>query len=153
MAFCERCGSERPIIFARFDSRAGYVVWSERRWIEGYFCSDCLHAEYKVHTSYCLKRGWWSVVGIVETPVMIIRNVVRHLVAQRQLRSGRSVGVGLEKQIDAAMIPGKPAHAKCGNCESVITSGSVRCRNCGAWFSEERMKELSIIQDYPGFWG
>jgi hypothetical protein len=70
---CNVCGAQ-PAIKVKLVKIQGMLVMHQLTWSKGYFCQDCglrKHAEFQ---SSMLSKGWWSVGGLIGTPMYLMLN-------------------------------------------------------------------------------
>ena len=84
---CQVC-ARTPAARVAFRSLVGMLVLHRLRTVRGWYCSDCGLAIFRAQTGRTLVAGWWSVTGLLGTPVVLLANVWRlHTVTR--LRPGR----------------------------------------------------------------
>ena len=93
---CGRCGQitaqPRYIIFHRVKS---FLLWARVQRVEGIFCRDCADIAAAQTSTYCWTWGWWSIPGLILTPLALLRNVLggvkpRHVNARILIRQARA---------------------------------------------------------------
>lgn len=74
---CCRCGvvtaQPRYIIFHQVGS---YLLWAKRTRTEGIFCRDCADTAAVRASVATWITGWWSLPGLVLTPIALMRNLL-----------------------------------------------------------------------------
>jgi DnaJ domain len=74
---CSRCGQvtaqPRYIVFHRVKS---FLLWARVQRVEGIFCRDCADTAAAQASTYCWTWGWWSIPGLLLTPLALIRNLL-----------------------------------------------------------------------------
>ncbi len=73
---CRFCGSA-PARKVAIQSLTGLILAFEVVAYKGWYCLDCGLAVYRDETANTLKRGWWSVTGLVIVPIFLLMNLVR----------------------------------------------------------------------------
>lgn len=73
---CESCGAT-PTAKVVFQSIAGMVIMHSTRTVKGNFCRDCGLRIKNEMNAYTLKRGWFSLGGIIGIPIFLAGNSVR----------------------------------------------------------------------------
>jgi hypothetical protein len=73
---CQKCGAS-PAAKVKFQSLQGLVLMHTIRTVKGTFCRDCGLSIKDQMTSYTLKRGWYSLGGLIGTPIFLLQNEIR----------------------------------------------------------------------------
>jgi hypothetical protein len=73
---CQSCGAT-PSAKVVFQSIAGMLIMHTIRTVKGNFCRDCGLRVKDEMNAYTLKRGWFSIGGIIGTPIFLTANAVR----------------------------------------------------------------------------
>jgi hypothetical protein len=73
---CQSCGAT-PAKKVVFQSIAGMVVMHRIRTVKGNFCRDCGLRVKDEMNAYTLKRGWFSIGGIIGIPMFLGINALR----------------------------------------------------------------------------
>mgnify|MGYP001810268904 CR=1 FL=1 len=93
---CSRCGKvtaqPRYVIFHRVRS---YLVWVRWNHDVGIFCRDCADCAAVRASTECWAWGWWSPMGLLFTPIALVRNLFggtkpRHQNARLLIRQARA---------------------------------------------------------------
>jgi spore coat protein CotF len=73
---CQQCGAS-PAVKVKFQSLQGQIVMHTIRTKKGTFCRDCgLNIKNEMN-SYTLKHGWYSVSGLIGSPIFLLQNSIR----------------------------------------------------------------------------
>ena len=109
---CCTCGcitaQPRYVVFHQVKS---FLFWAKRDRVEGIFCRDCADRIAAKTSTICWLRGWWSLPGLIWTPMALIRNLcgggkprqlnaavlIRHALAFAQRRQGEMARVVVEQ--------------------------------------------------------
>jgi DnaJ-class molecular chaperone with C-terminal Zn finger domain len=74
---CSCCGSvtaqPRYVVFHQVRS---YLIWAKTTRREGIFCRDCADAAAVRASTLTWALGWWSLPGLVLTPLALVRNML-----------------------------------------------------------------------------
>ena len=73
---CQQCGAT-PAKKVVFQSIAGTVIMHQIRTVKGNFCRDCGLRIKDEMNAYTLKRGWFSIGGIIGIPMFLGINAIR----------------------------------------------------------------------------
>jgi hypothetical protein len=73
---CQSCGAT-PAAKVVFQSIAGMVIMHTIRTVKGNFCRDCGLRVKDEMNAYTLKRGWFSIGGIIGIPIYLGINAMR----------------------------------------------------------------------------
>lgn len=73
---CQSCGAT-PAKKVVFQSIAGMVIMHTIRTVKGNFCRDCGLRIKDEMNAYTLKRGWFSIGGILGIPMFLGFNAIR----------------------------------------------------------------------------
>lgn len=93
---CSCCGKitaqPRYVIFRAVRS---YLVWAKTSRVEGIFCRDCADRAAARASTASWAWGWWSLPGLVLTPLALVRNLFggtkpRHQNARLLIRQARA---------------------------------------------------------------
>ncbi len=70
---CMVCGAQ-PTVKAAFVKMQGMLILRRTWWANGYFCRDCGLRTYQEYQSFLKAKGWWSISGVIGTPIFIMKN-------------------------------------------------------------------------------
>jgi hypothetical protein len=73
---CQSCGAT-PAKKVVFQSIAGMVIMHTIRTVKGNFCRDCGLRIKDEMNAYTLKRGWFSIGGLIGIPMFLGINAIR----------------------------------------------------------------------------
>jgi hypothetical protein len=113
---CQQCGAT-PAKKVVFQSIAGMVIMHQIRTVKGNFCRDCGLRIKDEMNAYTLKRGWFSIGGIIGIPMFLGINAIRAgrlnklpapVRAQPQGWQGQPQGWQGQPQGQAQAWPGQP---------------------------------------------
>ncbi len=79
---CQGCGIEAPTQQVLFVQHIGAVVMFFHKRISGQFCRDCVRKYFREYTVTTLFLGWWGVISIFATPVVLVINISNWLRAR-----------------------------------------------------------------------
>jgi hypothetical protein len=72
---CRYCTSV-PAIEVKFRRSAGIIFGWQTGTVSGAFCRDCGIATFRNFTAYTLVLGWWSVLAVFISPVVMFLNML-----------------------------------------------------------------------------
>jgi hypothetical protein len=75
---CDSCGQDAPLREAEFGLYIGVLIGHVQWKKQGRLCSACIHETFLVYTLVTLLLGWWSVISLFLTPIMVFLNVVSY---------------------------------------------------------------------------
>ena len=75
---CSVCSAQAPIRQLEFKECKAYLLVRSERSVDCLMCANCADSIYKIFTSTNLKLGWWSLPGLLRTPMMLMFNHVNH---------------------------------------------------------------------------
>jgi hypothetical protein len=75
---CQACGIEAPTRKVFFVQHIGAIVMFFHRRIGGEMCRNCMMKYFTEYTSKTLFLGWWGVISIMATPIVLIINIVNY---------------------------------------------------------------------------
>jgi hypothetical protein len=70
---CEVCG--KSALRLKQTRTSGLLIFFQIERIDSYLCLEHAEHVYKEVMSHNLRRGWWSISGILRTPVLIQENM------------------------------------------------------------------------------
>ncbi len=106
---CRTCGSA-PAADVRFLGHQGIVVLMRFLHADGPFCRDCGLSMFRRMTSRTLVEGWWGVLSVFITPVVVVMNLIRRAAVASLDAPRRDAGV--VAPLPAPMHPGRPLLAR-----------------------------------------
>jgi hypothetical protein len=71
---CQACGVVAPTQKVLFVQHVGAIVMFFHKRIGGLFCRDCVDKYFKQYTLTTLLFGWWGVISVFATPVVLLIN-------------------------------------------------------------------------------
>lgn len=86
---CDFCGANGPTRYLEFKECRSYLLVRQERDLEGSFCRECADKVFKSFTTHNLALGWWSIAGIIRTPMLLTMNLV-YYIRSRDLRPASS---------------------------------------------------------------
>src|SRR3954451_14168355 len=75
---CQSCGVEAPTQKVLFVQHIGAVVMFFHKRIGGLFCRNCVNKYFGEYTLKTLFLGWWGVISVFATPVVLIIDIVNY---------------------------------------------------------------------------
>ncbi len=72
---CQSCGVDAPTQKVLFVQHIGAVVMFFQKRIGGNFCRNCVRKYFREYTLKTLALGWWGVISVVATPVVLVLNL------------------------------------------------------------------------------
>lgn len=76
---CQSCGVEAPVQKVFFMQHIGAIVMFHHKRIGGLFCRDCVRKYFSEYTLKTLFLGWWGMISMFATPVVLIVNIINRL--------------------------------------------------------------------------
>ena len=73
---CQGCGIEAPTRKVFFVQHIGAVVMFFHKRIGGLFCRNCVRKYFSEYTLKTLFLGWWGMISVFATPVVLLINIV-----------------------------------------------------------------------------
>lgn len=77
--YCQSCFANTPTENVNFHQTIGAIVVRFHRKIEGALCADCIEKYFWEMTGITLFLGWWGYISVIETPFILIGNIVNYL--------------------------------------------------------------------------
>src|SRR5262245_36680731 len=75
---CQSCGVEAPTRKVFFVQHIGAVVMFFHKRIGGLFCRNCVNKYFAQYTLTTLFLGWWGVISLFATPVVLLIDIVNY---------------------------------------------------------------------------
>ena len=75
---CQSCGVEAPTRKVLFVQHIGAVVMFFHKRIGGMFCRNCVNKYFGEYTLKTLFLGWWGVISVFATPVVLLINIFNY---------------------------------------------------------------------------
>jgi len=102
---CAICQASPAIEVTFQDPRSAFMIWFRK--VHGVLCRDCGIAKFREVQRRVLVRGWWSIPGVLVTPVALARNTTIYLRFRRLPVPIRSSGINpLPKGRSVWLYPG-----------------------------------------------
>ena len=76
---CQSCGVDAPTQKVLFIQHISAVVMFSHKRIGGHFCRNCVRKYFREYTLKTLALGWWGVISVVATPVVLVLNLCNWL--------------------------------------------------------------------------
>jgi hypothetical protein len=76
---CQDCGIDAPTKRVTFVAIVGFIVafwWSTSA---GHFCKSCIHRHFWELTLRTVVGGWWGVLSMVATPLILLSNTAQYV--------------------------------------------------------------------------
>src|SRR5689334_978901 len=88
---CPVCRRIAPTTYVAFYWNIGALILRWHKYIKGNLCRQCIHRHFWEYTLINVTLGWWGVISLIVTPVFIVSNVVRYIIALFKLSQSRTV--------------------------------------------------------------
>jgi hypothetical protein len=75
---CQSCGVEAPTRKVFFVQHIGAIVMFFHRRIGGLFCRNCVNKYFTQYFLVTLTLGWWGIISMFATPVVLIIDIVNY---------------------------------------------------------------------------
>ncbi len=72
---CQSCGVEAPTRKVFFVQHIGAIVMYFHKRIGGLFCRNCVRKYFSEYTLKTLFLGWWGVISVFATPIVLLINI------------------------------------------------------------------------------
>lgn len=72
---CQSCGVEAPTQKVMFVQHIGAIVMFFHKRIGGLFCRNCVSKYFSQYTLTTLFLGWWGLISVFATPVVLLINI------------------------------------------------------------------------------
>ena len=76
--YCHSCGHEAPTRKVMFVQHIGAVVMFFHKRIGGEFCRNCVGKYFGEYTVITLFLGWWGLVSVLVTPIVLLINIANY---------------------------------------------------------------------------
>jgi hypothetical protein len=76
---CQSCGIEAPTQKVLFVQHIGAIVMFFHKRIGGNFCRNCVNKYFGEYAGITLIAGWWGIISVFATPVVLLIDVVNYL--------------------------------------------------------------------------
>jgi len=74
---CASCGLQVPTKWVEYQQNIGMIVTRRKARVAGFLCRRCNRAYFKSYTLTTLFLGWWGVVSLIVSPVLIVSNLIQ----------------------------------------------------------------------------
>src|SRR5947209_3050636 len=75
---CQACGVEAPTQKVMFVQHVGAIVMFFHKRISGLMCRNCVKRYFGEYTLITLFAGWWGVISVLATPVVLLINIANY---------------------------------------------------------------------------
>jgi hypothetical protein len=75
---CQSCGIEAPTQKVLFVQHIGAIVMFFHKRIGGLFCRNCVNKYFSQYTLTTLFLGWWGIISIMATPVVLLIDIANY---------------------------------------------------------------------------
>ncbi|HLH87430.1 MAG TPA: hypothetical protein VKX28_03150 [Xanthobacteraceae bacterium] len=75
---CQSCGVEAPTQKVLFVQHIGAIVMFFHKRIGGLFCRNCVNKYFTEYFFITLVAGWWGVISVFATPVVLLIDLVNY---------------------------------------------------------------------------
>jgi len=82
-SLCKTCGAQAPTKYVEFYQNIGLVVTRQWAKVDGNLCRRCIGGYFRSFTLTTLFLGWWGVISLFITPLILLNNVTRYLLSLR----------------------------------------------------------------------
>ncbi|RRR72291.1 MAG: hypothetical protein EI684_10225 [Candidatus Viridilinea halotolerans] len=79
---CQICGRHAPAFPVTLYQNIGMLVAFRHQKLDGVFCRDCIAHYFWEYTLVTLVLGWWSIISVFFTPMILINNLFYFIRAQ-----------------------------------------------------------------------
>jgi hypothetical protein len=76
---CQSCGIEAPTRKVFFVQHIGAIVIFFHKRIGGLFCRNCVNKYFNEYFFITLVAGWWGIISVFATPVVLLIDIVNYL--------------------------------------------------------------------------
>jgi hypothetical protein len=76
---CQSCGIEAPTRKVLFVRHIGAVVMFFHKRIGGELCRNCVNRYFREYTLTTLFLGWWGIISMFATPVVLLIDIANYL--------------------------------------------------------------------------
>jgi hypothetical protein len=76
LGVCDLCRKKKPTVSAGINRHIGAIILMFHKSIRGQFCKECISQVFWKYTLITLLFGWWGVVSLIVTPIVLINNTV-----------------------------------------------------------------------------
>ena len=76
---CQSCGVEAPTREVFFVQHIGAIVMFFHKRIGGLFCRNCVNKYFTQYFFTTLVAGWWGIISVFATPVVLLIDIVNYL--------------------------------------------------------------------------
>jgi hypothetical protein len=83
---CQSCGAHAPTYKVFFVQHIGALLFFFHKRISGSFCRSCVDKYFREYFITTLFLGWWGVISIFATPVVLVIDLVNYIPAVAALR-------------------------------------------------------------------
>ena len=73
---CSSCGRSLPTRALEFKECRCYLVMRREREVQGFLCAECAEKIYSQFQKETALKGWWSMPGLLRTPMLLMFNRV-----------------------------------------------------------------------------
>jgi len=75
---CQSCGVEAPTQKVMFVQHIGAIIMFFHKRIGGKFCRNCVNRYFREYTLVTLFAGWWGLISVFATPIVLTIDVVNY---------------------------------------------------------------------------
>ena len=75
---CQSCGVEAPTRKVFFVQHIGAIVMFFHRRVGGFLCRNCVNQYFSQYFFVTLVLGWWGVISVFATPVVLLIDIVNY---------------------------------------------------------------------------
>ena len=79
---CQSCGVEAPTQKVFFMQHVGMLIAFRHSRIGGQFCRTCVQQHFRRMTLTTLFLGWWGMISMFATPIVLLNNIFNRLRAR-----------------------------------------------------------------------
>src|SRR5689334_16911368 len=76
---CQLCGADAPTKYVTFMQNIGVIVMRFHSTTRGHLCRRCIDSTFWTKTLITLFAGWWGIISVIFTPIILVTNVVNYL--------------------------------------------------------------------------
>jgi hypothetical protein len=86
IARCQLCGNMRHTKYVEFYRNVGMLIVRRTYTIRGELCRPCIHKRFWEFAGKNILLGPWGTISIIVTPIYLVQNTGRYVVALYKLR-------------------------------------------------------------------
>jgi hypothetical protein len=76
---CQCCAMDVPTIKVGLNRHIGAIVFMFHKSLNGHLCKPCIKKLFWEYTPITFFFGWWGIISVIITPVVLINNIIVYL--------------------------------------------------------------------------